>query len=555
MNLPLWFSNLFFWSAQAAVLTLAGGVLVRLLRIRQPRVLLVLWRALLGISLLLPLVEPWHRPQNPGGLLVARDTVVPALRKYSPAAASWHFSGFLVAQILGVVILAGIAARVSILVLGLIRLRQFRQASLPLPADADFPAALEQVGALVGARAQFRLSNKVASPVTFGLARPVILLPERFLHLEPRFQSAIACHELLHVCRHDWAQHFAEEFLGAVLWFHPAVAWLIGRVRLAREQVVDLEVVRITESRKPYLQALLEFTSGRDRLAAIPAPPFLVERQLTERVALILKEVHMSRKRLIVSLATIGCSLALTAVLAAWAFPLKAAPRAAENEPGKAIAQNESAEPNSAARQGVSAGEADQPTVDSSNLWVDTVARSAIIFNVRSLGKLVRADGSANRVARLDIAEVQAKDIQAGQPVEVTTKQGNIDGHVVSVSQHVELGMRSVDVAFDAPLPKEAALNDPIEGTIEVGRADNVLVVGRPIHAEANSQIPLFRVIDDGSAAERVNVRVGRVSVSKIEVADGLNPGDTIILSDMSQWDKFDRVRLKPPIRARKSSN
>ena len=119
-------------------------------------------------------------------------------------------------------------------------------------------------------------------------------------------QSAIACHELLHVRRRDWAHHLCEEIIRAVFWFHPAIAWLISRMRLSREQVVDLEVIKLTSARKPYLEALLEFTNGRALFAAIPAPPFLAERQLVERVALMLKEVHMSRTRLIASLTAIA---------------------------------------------------------------------------------------------------------------------------------------------------------------------------------------------------------------------------------------------------------
>src|ERR1700726_4423558 len=136
--------------------------------------------------------------------------------------------------------------------------------------------------------------------------------------MDTRFQSAIACHELLHVRRHDWAHHLSEEIVRAALWFHPAIAWLIARGRLAREQVVDLEVVRLTKARKPYLEALLEFAAGHAPAAAIPAPPFLSERQLAERVALMAKEVHMSRRRLVVSLIAIACCLAVTATLAVW---------------------------------------------------------------------------------------------------------------------------------------------------------------------------------------------------------------------------------------------
>src|SRR5438067_11019306 len=103
--------------------------------------------------------------------------------------------------------------------------------------------------ALVAASAEFRLSPQVDSPVTFGFLAPVVLLPERFASLDPRFQSAIACHELLHLRRRDWAHHLGEEVLRAVFWFHPAISWLISRVRLARVQVVDLEVLLVANSR------------------------------------------------------------------------------------------------------------------------------------------------------------------------------------------------------------------------------------------------------------------------------------------------------------------
>lgn len=572
MSVPLWFSNLAFWSAQVAVLILAAGLLVQLLRIRQPRVLFVLWRALLAVNLLLPLLEPWHRPQNLGAPSAAPDlALVRTFQTYSPAPSRWHFPSFLVAEILGVVILAGIVVRLTILMLGLLRLRQFRRASLPLSADA-----LEQMRALVGARAEFRLSARVVSPVTFGFVQPVILLPERFLRLQPRFQSAIACHELLHVRRHDWAHHFAEEILRAALWFHPAAAWLIARMRLAREQVVDLEVVRITEARKPYLQALLEFTSSRSRIVPIPAPPFLVERQFAERVALILKEVHMSRKRLIVSLATIACSLALAAVLAAWAFPLKGALRTPQNAPGTGIAQGISGGvtggvtegvAGGVARgviggvarkvlggvaggvaQGVSGGIGNEPSVDSSTLWLSTVTRDPMVLRVRGLGMLARPDGSANLIARVNFPEVQAKDIKVDQNAEVTVGKSRVKGHVSSVSPEVTSGMRSVDVALDSPLPEKAAVNASVDGVIDVAKLENVLNIGRPAHATANSQMSLFKIVANGGEAERVDVQFGRASVTQIEVVGGLGAGDTVILSDMSQWDKFERIRIQPPI-------
>src|SRR5580704_7004313 len=341
MNTPLWFSNLTFWCAQVALLVLTAGFLQRLLQIRQPRVLLPFWRAILAFSLALPFIQPWHRAQSVASISIAPDLgslrVIPAS---SPSVTPWHFPSLsLIAQIIGVAILVGIAARFVMLALGLLRLRQFRQASSPISSLAESAAVLEEMRVRVNTSTEFRLSADVDSPVTFGFAAPVVLLPKRFSSLDTRFQAAIACHELLHVRRRDWAHHLFEEILRAVFWFHPAFAWLIARVRLAREQVVDLEVVRLTNARKPYLEALLAFTTSRARAAAIPAPPFLAERQLAERVTLMLKEVRMSRTRLLASLTAISCCIALAIVLAVWAFPLKAAPRSLQNPPQKGLAQ------------------------------------------------------------------------------------------------------------------------------------------------------------------------------------------------------------------------
>jgi len=347
MEIPLWFSNVIFWSIQVALLVLAAALLTRVLKLLEPRVLLACWRSLLAISLLLPLVQPWHRPQNIAPIVFATEFVgFPLPPPSAPVDTRWHLPSLqTIAPFLGMVILAGMILRFAILALGLFKLRRLRQASRPIASSSECAAVLHAMRALVLAPADFRLSAQVDSPVTFGFLAPVVLLPERFASLDPRFQSVIACHEFLHIRRHDWAQHLGEEVLRALFWFHPAIAWLVSRVRLAREQVVDLEVVRLTNARKPYLEALLEFTSGRASLAAVPAPPFLAERQLVERVALMLKEVRMSRRRRIASLTLISCCLGLVITLAARTFPLKAAPRPARSALRNSSQQNADAAP------------------------------------------------------------------------------------------------------------------------------------------------------------------------------------------------------------------
>ena len=682
MEMPLWFHNLAFWYVQVAFLVLAAALLSRAGKLRQPRVLLAYWRALLAISLALPFLQPWHGPQTSAAKVINTDFVgVPLPPPSIPAATPWHLPSLqTIAATLGILILAGIAFRFAILAIGLLQLSRLRQASSPIPSSSEYGPVLQAMRILVAAPAEFRLSPQVDSPVTFGFLAPLVLLPERFASLAPRLQSAIACHELLHVRRHDWAHHLGEEVLGTVFWFHPAIGWLISRTRLAREQIVDLEVVRLTEARKPYLEALLEFTNSRRALAAIPAPPFLAERQLVERVTLMLKEVRMSRRRLIVSLSLVSCCLALVMALAARAFPLKAAPRPAQLGPQDGSSQQQKSPtpvpglqrvevnyhhfgdnaPNTAAVNaaqvrlsklldrskvetvydpaivdemkkvledfwaergvtvevrgtlspwprstdyvvlqfdvyqqtvlpgrrdgGVSGGIAGgiagnivgrdshgvangvskgivngvsggisggistrayqgEPSMDISAIWLDTVKRGSMPLQARGLGTLVRGGGSATFVARVTVPAAMASDVKPGENAVVASKNGPLGkGHVSSVGPPSD-NTRTVDIALDA-VPQGTTAGLEVSANIDIGKLDDVLFVGRPVHSAPNSEISLFKIVNNGTEAVRVNLKLGRASVSTIEVLEGLKEGEKVILSDMSSVGNADRVRL-----------
>jgi len=550
MNAPIWFSDLVFWSLQSAALVLCAAFLARLLEIRNPRALLIHWRVLLGAVLLLPFVQPWHRPHLVAAMSSSRDFEPPFIPPSSIVASRGsHFLSLDdVSQILVVVILVGIVFRFAVFFVGLYKLSRLRRSSLPFPVGAQSSAILDQITHLVRVRSEFRLSPRVDSPVTFGLASPAVLLPERFLHLEPHFQSAIACHELIHIRRHDWMYHLVEEFFRIIFWFDPVILWLITRTRLAREQVVDLEVVSLTRARKPYLQALLEFAAGRRRIAAIPAPPFLIEREFVERVALMLKEDRMSRNKLLASFVAIALTSALAAVLSIWAFPLKAAPKLAQDSVAQPTLESFGRNVlNGSARQSQAAS-ADQPTVDGAILWRDTVMRGPMTVQVRGLGTLTRADGSSSLSARIQLPELLTKDVKLGQNVEFELGgRGDFKGHVASISSAVLEGKRSVEITLDSALPEGTEANTQIEGVIDVARLDNVLSVGRPRYGKANSQSTIFKVVDNGAGAERVKVSYGRVSWNRIEIVSGLKEGDTVILSDTSQWDNADRILIKPP--------
>ena len=146
--------------------------------------------------------------------------------------------------------------------------------------------------------------------------------------------------------------------------------------------------------------------------------------------------------------------------------------------------------------------------------------------------------------AELRIAETQAKDIEIGQVASIDTRNGIIPGHVVRIDPAVENGTVTVDVALDGELPRGARPDLTVDGTIELERLDEVVFVGRPVFGQEESVVSLFRLDAEGDGATRTRVSLGRASVSDIEVVDGLQPGDRVVLSDMSAWDDFDRVRL-----------
>jgi HlyD family secretion protein len=147
--------------------------------------------------------------------------------------------------------------------------------------------------------------------------------------------------------------------------------------------------------------------------------------------------------------------------------------------------------------------------------------------------------------AEIKIAETQAKDVQPGQKASIDTRNGIVGGHVSRIDPSVINGTVTVDVTIDEPLPNGARPDLSVDGTITLENLKDVLYVGRPVHGQSDSTIGIFKLEDDGAEAARVNVKLGRSSVNTIEIVQGLKVGDKVILSDMSAWDNFDRIRLK----------
>ncbi len=148
--------------------------------------------------------------------------------------------------------------------------------------------------------------------------------------------------------------------------------------------------------------------------------------------------------------------------------------------------------------------------------------------------------------AVLRIPEVQARDVAVGQPATIDIRSGTIPGHVTRIDPAARGGSVTVDVALDVEeLPRGARPDLSVDGTIEVARLDDVLHMPRPHIGQANSSVGLFRLTEEGNEAVRVTVQLGQTSVNEVEVRNGLEEGDVVILSDMSAWDEYDRVRLR----------
>jgi HlyD family secretion protein len=165
--------------------------------------------------------------------------------------------------------------------------------------------------------------------------------------------------------------------------------------------------------------------------------------------------------------------------------------------------------------------------------------------NVAVGTNLARVADPRRLKAEIKIAETQAKDIAYGQSATVDTRNGIVKGHVIRIDPSVVNGTVTVDVGIDDTLPLGARPDLSVDGTIELENLKDVLFVGRPVHGQSDSTISLFKLTPDESEANRVNVTLGKSSVNTVEIVKGLQVGDKVILSDMSQWDNVDRIRLK----------
>lgn len=270
------------WFLQSTVFVAVGVLLARFLHDSRAR--LWFWQGLVLLLLLLPFVEPWTQPR-PEFATSSTAPMMSGTSKLMEEAPNPFWTQIEVWHIL----FAGALLRFAWLIAGLWRLRRLRLEAHRIAAPiANYEHAVE-----------WYVSGRVAGPVTFGWLRPSILLPEHICSMPPEMQFAVAWHELLHVERRDWLFVMAEETIRSVLWFHPAAWYALSQAQLAREQLVDGEVVAATRDQAGYLEALVAVAARNSGADLAPAPLFLKKRQLAIRVAAILKEAPMSKFKIL----------------------------------------------------------------------------------------------------------------------------------------------------------------------------------------------------------------------------------------------------------------
>ncbi len=281
------------YSIQISLLVGTAVLAAFLNRKKSPGTALWFWQGVLGLVLFLPLIEALPAPSA---------TFLEPVWKFEINAVSSPAhnpgSGFPWALLLISILFAGAVFNLGKFCLGLVRLRTLpRRAILLDPLPEHLLCMMQRLHG----KCHIRISDEVSNPVTFGLLNPVILVPEKFLGLDQSQQECIACHELLHVSRRDWLLNLSEQLVKSLLWFHPAVHFLVREINLAREELVDARVVGITGKRQVYLKALWEMVQPGAGVNAFPVVPFAGRSQLLKRVRLLSKEVEMSKKQTILA--------------------------------------------------------------------------------------------------------------------------------------------------------------------------------------------------------------------------------------------------------------
>lgn len=433
-------------------------------------------------------------------------------------------------------------ASVSLLRLGnsLWKLHRVRCGARPVSAaDLHFTSSGVLPSDLAAARVA--LSAAVDCPGIVGLLRPLVLLPADIISwTSPEERISILRHELAHIGRHDHVVNLFQSVLKALLFYHPMVRYACRQLSMEREYACDDQVLDLGTPPQAYAESILKAVERSFLADPIhQAASFASRRKLERRIDMIMDSKRVRRplrqwQFLVLPLALIA-TITWLVIPGASSQPSIQLGRVhlAPQESGPAP----SASPVLQKTQSV-------PIVDKTTIWVDVVKRGRLVRQVRGLG-IVRPGSGDHLKAEIKIPAPMAKDVRVGQPASIDTRNGVVSGRVTNIGSAAADGIIPIDVSMEGSLPDSVRTGLEVDGTIQIEQLDDVLYVGRPAKGQSNSIVNLFKLGGDGKTATRVQVRLGKSSVNTIQILDGLQTGDKVILSDMTAYETAESIQLK----------
>jgi len=390
------------------------------------------------------------------------------------------------------------------------------------------------------------LSEKVQSPGLTGLFRPVILLPADIVSWTNREERiSILHHELAHIQRRDHFVNLFQSALTAFFFFHPMLRYACRQLSLERELACDDSVLGLGAEPKAYAEAILKaversfLNNGAYQMAS-----FNSRKTLERRIEMILNTNRMRQPLrqwpfLLAHIILIGvCCWLVIPAASSQTGSLEGHSQSGANRP----ISTQSVSSTSNQTQDSPAPPAPQ-VVDKTTISVESVSRRALIITKRGLGVLVPNAGGRLE-AEVKIAASQARDIRPGQPASIDTRNGIVSGKVRKVGSDGSSGTIAVDLSLEGPLPQGAIAGLNVDATIEIDRKNDVLCIVRPADGRAGGVSSLFKIEEGGATATRIQVKYGSISVTLIEIIEGLKEGDKAIVSDMSRYAGVNTIKL-----------
>ena len=497
----------FVW--QGALLAGLAWIALAMLRNSSARMRYVVSCAALGIMTVLPIVTAWviYRAPAPEGVTnpwvdvapsAGPSTLAPAalLPVWIAAVESWALPLWFVGVLIFAARLIWISRHVA-------KLRRAGEAS-----DGTVMEVMARLARRMhtGGGVRVLVSRLAESPCVVGWLRPVILLPAAtLLNLSVEQLEAVLAHELAHIRRYDHVVNLLQTLSETLLFYHPATWWVSARIRHERELCCDDMVVATCGDAIGYARALTKLE--RLRLIAPELTMSGTGGSLLYRIERLTGTPHEQASSKIPAVVSVVLAVVCLAITPRFSIGQLQPPRET------AVSRNE--------------------------VWISTVKHGDLPILVRALGTMVNST-----TAELKVAASQAGEVKVGQAASIQPRPGlNLGGRVTRIESATVDGTVAVGIDLEKPVPEFAGAN--VDGTLQIRALKDVVYVGRPVWAPSDSLVTLFKLEPDGSHATRVKVRFGAASVDSIQVLDGLQTGDRVIVSDMSKYDGYDHIRIE----------